>query len=466
MRYALLCLYVLSLCFGQASEPLDVAILNGRVMDPESGTDRTLNVGIRADKIVSVTHEAVQAKRVIDARGLVVAPGFVDILARLLPQEENQLYKLMDGCTTVVSMHGGPVDLSRYFHTFEQAGSYVNYGSATGYGELRRHLGLTDPYKAASAEQIRQMQELARRAIDDGAVGIGFGINYVPGASYEEVLSLFEVCAEKGVPGHVHSRYKGSVFPETFVASMQELISAAAVTGAQVQMVHIASSAVGSMKTALQMAQGARKHGIDLMMDVHPYLANNTELSSALYDPGWEERFGGITYKDIQVVETGERLTKETFEYYRKKGASVITYFIAEEELLEALRHPLVMVASDGVIENGKGHPRGAGTFARVLGYFVRERKVLSLMEALRKITLMPAQRLTSTNAMRNKGRLQVGADADVVIFDPQTIIDRATYLEPAQYSTGIRYVLVNGKVAVDDGKIVAGTKAGRAIRH
>ena len=464
MKYRTLLLFLLLSCCSQP-EPLDVAILQGRVMDPESGTDAVLNVGVRGTKIVEITDQPLEATQVIDAQGMVVAPGFIDILARLRPEEENQLYKLMDGFTAVVSMHGGRVDLDSYFEAFQQAGSYVHYGTTVGHGDMRDHLGLTDPFQAASREQIRQMQDLAREAFDQGAVGIGFGINYVPGASYEEVLALFEVCAEKGVPGHVHSRYKGSVFPNTFVSSMQELIAAAAITGAQVQMVHIASSAIGSMEATLRMAEGARKNGIDIMMDVYPYLANNTGLSSALYDPGWQERFGGISYEDIQLVETGERLTEETFEYYRKRGARVITHFIPEEELILALRHPLVMVASDGIIRNGKGHPRGAGTLARVLGLYVRQKKILTLMEALRKMTLLPAQRLEkAVPDMRAKGRLRVGADADIVIFDPDKIIDRATYENPAQYSEGIHYVLVNGRVSVEDGKVVPGAKAGRRI--
>ena len=220
------------------------------------------------------------------------------------------------------------------------------------------------------------------------------------------------------------------------------------------------------MEVALEMITGARRHGIDIAADVYPYLANSTNLASAIYDPGWQERFGGITYSDIQLVETGERLTQETFERYRKEGAQIITHFIPEEEVLAAYRNPYVMVASDGIIRNGKGHPRGAGTFARFLGYYVREKKVGSLMEGLRKITLLPAQRLEqAAPAMKRKGRLQVGADADLTIFDPNTIIDRATYENPAQYSAGIHYVLVNGVVVVDQGKLV-NVQPGQPVKH
>jgi dihydroorotase len=153
------------------------------------------------------------------------------------------------------------------------------------------------------------------------------------------------------------------------------------------------------------MIDGARRRGIDITADVYPYNANSTNLASAIYDPGWEERFGGITYSDIQLVETGERLTKETFEKYRKEGAQIITHFIPDEEIIAAYRNPHVMVASDGIIRRGKGHPRGAGTFARFLGHYVRGKQVLSLMEGLRKVTLVPARQLEQgAPAMRRKG--------------------------------------------------------------
>ncbi len=458
------------LAFAQGSQEVDVVIRNGRVMDPETGTDAVLAVAIDQGRIVAVGADAAtrRGKREIDARGLVVAPGFIDLLARLTPEEESQQFKVMDGVTVVLNMHGGPVNVPRYFHAFAQAGgSYIHYGTTVGHGSLREEVGARDSYKPATREQVAQMKFLAAQALRDGAVGIGFGINYDPGASYEEVLALFEVAAAHNVPCHLHVRYKGSVFPENFIAALQEVITAAAVTGAAAQVVHMTSSAVRAMDTALAMLDGARAHGIDLAADVYPYLANSTNLASAIYDPGWEERFGGITYSDIELVETGERLTKETFEKYRREGAQVITHFIPEEEVLAAYRHPQVMVASDGIIRRGKGHPRGAGTFARFLGYYVREKKVVPLMEGLRKVTLLPAQRLErAAPVMKRKGRVQVGADADLTIFDPNTIIDRATYENSAQYSAGIYYVLVAGQVVVDQGKLVEGVKPGQAIKH
>ncbi len=445
----------------------DIAIVGGRVMDPASRLDAVRTVVIEGDRITAITEDAVEAHRVIDASGLVVAPGFVDILARMRPSHEPQRYKIKDGVTTVISMHGGPVDIAGWYGSFEAGGSLVNYGTTVGHPDVREAAGATDVYLPATAAQRVDMQRIAAQAIAAGAVGIGFGINYTPGASYEEIVDMFAVAAAHDVPAHVHSRYKGSVFPETIVQSVQEVIAAAAITGASAQIVHLVSSAIGSIGACLEMIAGARRNGVDIMADMHPYLANSTRLESALYDPGWEERFGGVTVDSIMLVETGERLNAETFEYWRKQGATIVTFFIPQDEMLLALKHPHVMITSDGVILNGKGHPRGAGTFAHVLGQLTREEGHLTLMEALAKMTVMPAQRLErAAPSMQYRGRVQPGAYADITVFDPNTIIDRATYTNSAQYSEGVRYVLVNGAVVLDDGEFVEGAIPGRPIRR
>lgn len=447
------------------AQEADLVIVNGRVMDPASGLDAVRTVVVTGDRITDITGRPVRAKRTIDASGLVVAPGFVDILAHLRPSHEPQRYKIKDGVTTVISMHGGPVDIRGWYGAFETDGALLNYGTAVGHPNVRDAAGATNDYRPATPDQRRSMREIATRAIRDGAVGVGFGINYTPGASYEEVVDLFDVAARQGVPAHVHSRYKGSVFPETIVQSVQEVIAAAAVTGAKAQVVHLASSAIGSMEASLEMIAGARRNGVDIMMDMHPYLANSTRLESALYDSGWEERFGGVSVDSIMLVDTGERLNDSSFAYWREKGATIVTFFIPEDEVLMGLEHPLMMITSDGVIVNGKGHPRGAGTFSRVLGRIVREAGHLTLMEALRKMTIMPAERLAEgAPSMRLRGRLARGAYADITIFDPNTIVDRATYLNSARDSEGVSYVIVNGTVVLDAGEFVSGATPGRPI--
>ncbi|MFQ5817997.1 MAG: amidohydrolase family protein [Terriglobia bacterium] len=462
-------------CFNPASgaqgeQPYDVVILNGRVMDPESGRDQIVNVGIRGEKIAAITVKPIRGRREINAAGLVVAPGFIDILGPVRPTRDAHVQKITDGVTTALGMHGGPLDVEGYQRAMLALGPLVNYAKTVGHRALREAAGATDRYQPATAAQIERMQELASEAIRAGAVGIGFGINYTPGASYEEIFALFEVAAQHGVPCHLHARYKGNVFPGTMSLAVMEVIAAAAATGAQVQLAHLTSSTVGSAPLCIKLIEGAAWRGVDVAFDFHVWTRNQTGLKSALYDPGWQERFGGITYSDIYVAETQERLTKERFEELRQapRGTSVQTEFIPEAEIELALRSPLGMVSSDGGgLSNGKGHPRSVGNFARFLGRYVREKKVVSLMEALRKITVLPARRLEkAVPRMKKKGRLQVGSDADVTVFNPETIRARATYREPYHPSQGIEYVLVNGTVVLAGGQVVAGVAPGQWLRH
>jgi dihydroorotase len=213
------------------------------------------------------------------------------------------------------------------------------------------------------------------------------------------------------------------------------------------------------------MIQEAQAHGLDVTTESYPYTAAANLITSAIFDDGWQEELG-ISYQDLQWVATGERLTAESFTRYRKTGGAVILHMIPEDVVQTALAHPLTIIASDGGLQEGKGHPRSSGTYARVLGHYVRETQTLTLMDALRKITLMPAQRLASRAVvMKKKGRIRVGADADVTIFDPTQVSDTATYEEPAKYSVGIKYVLVNGELVVKEGQLQSGVTPGQPIR-
>ena len=216
----------------------------------------------------------------------------------------------------------------------------------------------------------------------------------------------------------------------------------------------------------IAMIAGAQKRGLDVTTECYPYIAASTGLESAVFDPGWQEKMG-ISYHDLQWVNTGERLTAETFAKYRKEGGPVVIFAIPEEDARLAVANPMVMIASDGPRFTGpKVHPRGNGTFSRVLGHYVREEHALDLMTALRKMTLMPAQRLEKRAPMfQNKGRIRVGADADITVFDPQRVIDKATFAEPMQYSDGVEFVLVNGVPVLSDGKLVEGVFPGRGAR-
>jgi dihydroorotase len=295
---------------------------------------------------------------------------------------------------------------------------------------------------------------------------VGFGIAYVPAARREEILDIFQLAAERQVPCFVHVRSHGAVEPGSAVESVQEVIANAAATGAALHIVHITSTGLRQAPICLRLIEGARRRGLDVTTEAYPYTAAMTGLETAIFSEGWQEKMG-IGYQDLQWAATGERLTAESFARYRQQGGMVVIHSIPEEIARLAVAHPLVMIASDGMIADGKGHPRGAGTYARVLGRYVREQRALALMDALRKMTLMPAQRLEkAVPQMRAKGRIKVGADADLTLFDPARVIDRATFENPAQYSEGITHVLVNGIFVVRDGKLVEGIKPGAAIRR
>jgi dihydroorotase len=449
-----------------ASGPFDLVILGGRVMDPETGFDQVANVGISGDEIAVITTDAIEGSRSIHASDHIVAPGFIDLLSSIRRERKAHEDKAADGVTTAVGLHGGPLDVAGYVEQHLAVRPLLNFAATVDHRVCREVAGITDRYAAATPEQIPVMKECAREAIRAGAVGVGFGLNYSPGASYEETFAMFEVAGEFGVMAAPHARYKGNVFPLTMSLATMEVLSMAAATGASLQLIHLISSTVGSAPLSIALIEGAQARGVDVGFDFHVWTRNQTSLQSALYDEGWQPRFGGADYSDIYVAATQEQLTEERFHELRAQpgGLSVQTEFIPEEEIVMGIRSPLGIISSDGGgLVNGTGHPRSVGTFARFLGRYVRDQQVVSWMEGIKKLTLLPAQRLEKAiPAMARKGRLQAGKDADITIFDPATVRERATYAEPDQRSAGIPYVIVNGAVVIDGGEAVADAAPGR----
>jgi N-acyl-D-aspartate/D-glutamate deacylase len=474
------CLLIFISCSGMncirdsssGTKDFDIVILNGRVIDPESNLDAVSNIGIKEGSVQLITNKDIKGRTSINAEGLVVAPGFIDIHQHG-QDRENQAYKVMDGVTTALEMEMGTADVERWYREREGR-ALINYGVSVGHVPLRMKI-MNDPggfapvsdavYKPASDEEIKMMKEGIEKGLKQGGLGVGFGLMYTPAATRWEILEMFRVAGKSEAPCYVHMRYGGLKEPNSCITALEEVISASAITGAPLHVVHVTSLGFGYTPRILQMIKEARSRSIDVTVECYPYTATQTTIESAVYNEGWQEAFG-ISYSDLQWAETGERLTAESFAKYRKSGGMVIAHSIPEDVVKSTIADAIVIIASDGMLSGGKGHPRGTGTFARVLGKYVREEKIVSLSEGIRRITLMPAERLKGiAPMMKNKGRICAGADADITIFDPETIIDQATYEEPARYSRGIKYVLINGIIIVKDGQLQESTLPGRAVR-
>ena len=447
---------------ADAAPRYDVVLAGGRVMDPESGTDAVLDVGIRGDRIEALSEEPLAGERVIDASGLVVAPGFVDLHQH---GQSDETYRFMahDGVTTGLELEVGTGDIAA-FYAEREGGQPVNYGASIGHIPVRmRVLGDRGEFlpadagkdDAATPEQIEEIVRRIREGLDQGAPAVGFGFPYTPAASDEELIAAFAVAGEAGASAHVHTH--GA--PD----GARYAIDLAAGTGAPLHLVH--ANSTGGARTAefLAVVQEAIDAGQDVTTEAYPYGASQSRIESALYDD-WEE-WEDERFTVFQWGATGERLTRESFARYREQGGSVISHVRTEEMTLTAVSSPLTMVASDGGAQ--VSHPRSTGSFSKVLGKYVREDGVMTLMEALRKMTIEPARRLEAYVAMMaGKGRIRVGADADITVFDPETVIDRGDYTNAAVPSGGIEYVFVNGVLTIEGGDYVEGARAGRPVRR
>jgi len=476
--------------------PFDLVLANGRVIDPASGTDGIRHIGILDGRIADVSETPLRGDEVIDATGLVVAPGFIDLHAHGQNPFSARLQAL-DGVTTALELELGVYPVAPWYAAREHK-SVINYGASVGHPSARvsvMHgidLGAIEAAasfggsaisrmprvpprparwadEATTVDELDALQNKLQQGLDDGALGIGFGLAYTPAASREEIWRSFAVAARNSVLTYVHLRHSGDVEPGSGIGALQEVIASAATTGAGLHVAHIATTARRNVPLALEMLDSARKRGVDVSTEVYPWEAAETGIGSAIFDEGWQQRTGA-TFADLEWSATGERLTEETFRRYRKEqpSGSVIAHIIPAEAVDYAMSHPHIIVVSDGpAYVLGRGHPRGAGSFSRTLGHYVRDRKVLGLMGALAKMTVLPADRLRSfVPDMARKGRVQPGADADITVFDPERVGERATYRDPVRPSAGIGHVIVGGSFIVKDSAFVEGAYPGRPVRR
>lgn len=469
MRLFTTCALVLFSTFAIGQKPVyDIVLKNGRVMDPETGLDEIRNVGIRGNRIVEITKEELSGKETIDVSHLVVSPGFIDMHAHGQTNKENE-YQMHDGVTTALELESGRGDIRQFLES-RQGKAIINYGASASHqwartevmaksvkSELDQVMNNQYNYIPLKPEDLPATLSLLEQELNDGAIGIGVPIAYYPGATREEVYNVYGLAADKKSIIFTHIRDGKAI-------AVQQAISDAATNGNALHIVHLNSVTLDEIDLALRMIGNAQRRNLNVTTELYPYTAGSTFLQSALFDEGWQQRLG-ISYGDLQWVETGERLTETTFKTYRAKGGIVIVHNMKPEWIDRGIASPLTMVASDGMPYSKLAHPRSAGTFSRVLGLYVRERKVMTLMEGLRKMTLNPALRLEPfAPLMRYKGRIQVGADADITVFDPVTIIDRATFEGGLKFSDGVRHVMVNGTWVVKNGATIGEVYPGQAI--
>ena len=462
----------------------DIVIVNGRVIDPESGLDETRTVAIKEGKIARVTTKPLKGARTIDARGLVVAPGFIDLHAHAQDPFAQRLHA-QDGVTTALELESGVLPIEPWYRRRIGAAS-INFGASVSHAAARAvAFEAADPttltgepdedfarlrggdgwrLAATTPAQRKRMSDLIARELNAGGIGIGYHISTTPGADTAELTEFFGLAAKHRGPNMIHFRSVGQVAP---TKAAEEMVAVGKATGAAIHVVHVNSSGLWETKNVLATLDAGRRAGVDVTTEVYPYTGAHSSFDDPRSGPEGMASFRA-TYSDVEFIATGERLTEKTFAEYKQRypKGDLIVHIMRQADVDMAVEHPGVMIASDGIAYiDGKSHPRGAGTFSRIFSRYVRERKSLTLSEAIAKVSYLPAKRLEPfAPEMRLRGRVRQGAVADLTLFDPEKIADRATYADGAAPSVGIAYVLVAGQPVVDDHQFRPDVKPGQPI--
>ncbi len=443
-------------------------ICGGRIIDPANRVDALLNLLIENGKVAWVGTDVPAADDTIDATGKIVSPGFVDIHMHEDPVENGRIdfdilnSMLRMGVTTAVGGNCGinVYDPVEYLKLVDRDGAPVNVAMFAGHEYFRKAAGAEDIYRSATETQKKAMEASIATALEKGCLGVSFGLRYVPGADRDEFFRAAAPCQKgnKLIASHVRNDADG------IFEAIDEFCAAGTAFGIPVQISHIGSmGGFGQMAEVLRRMDAYRLNGLDVALDCYPYFAFSTKIGTPTYDPGWLDRYH-CDYGVLEFCEgtyKGQRATKETFDEIRRDFPECITvcYVMKPEDVNLAFRHPAVMLGSDGLLNHGQGHPRASGSFPRFLREFAGK-GVLSLYDAIEKMTAQPANRL----GFRNKGRLNVGADADITIFDPEKIKDNATFSSPVLPPEGIDYVLIGGQIAAKDCQILR-NNCGKAVR-
>lgn len=475
-----------------ANTHYQIVIQNGRVIDPETRLDAVRNIGIVDGTIQVVTELPISGEQEIDATGMIVAPGFIDLHSHAV-MPRGQRYQFHDGVTTALELEAGAYPAKRVADGVA-SGARIHYGASLGYLWLRQWMLSThyqpsivhrpeptlnrDPEwesnepravfsQKLSEEKIEVMRGLLHAEMGKGdSIGIGLPIDYLKaGLSEPELKMVFETAAELNQLVFIHARRLNV----GKTGGVDEVIDLARLTGTAVHFCHINSNALGAIDVFLERVTEAQRANVDISTEAYPYEAGSTQIGAAAFKGDWQ-RLYGMSHEDIVWVDTGERLTPESFHSYQtdRPDGYIILFSNDMDSVDRAILDPRVIIASDAMPQPSdlaKVHPRGRGTFSRTLARYVRETEKLSWVDAIGKMTIQPAKRLEfMAPAFKSKGRIQIGADADIVVFDPHKVADQASYGYPNQFSTGFRAVLVGGQPILKEGGEVYGVFPGKFI--
>lgn len=494
---------------AQASRPAsyDLVIANGRAIDPETGLDAPRWIGIRDGRIAAIATAPLRGRDTLDARGHVVAPGFIDLHAhgQQLAAARMQAF---DGVTTALELEAGTLPVGRAYEAVAREGRPINYGfsaawlfgriaekegmepdgALTYFQEAQRRTGWQ--HTLASTEETARIMARVEQGLKEGALGIGVLAGYAPGYGRKEYYALAQLAKRYEVPTFTHVRYLSVIEPQSSFEAFEELIALAAGTGAHMHISHLNSNSTRDIPQIAELIRGAQARGLRITTEAYPYAAGSTVVGAEIFRGNWRERMGGARASDIELNGTPYNDSTLADAQARAPGSWIVVHFMRPEQsasdqamLDQAVLFPGGAIASDAMPWTSQGrtitedvwplpadafaHPRSAGTFTRFLRDYVRERRKVPLGEGLRRLTLIPAQILEqSVPQMKQKGRLQVGKDADVVVFDLATVSDRATYSAPNARSVGMRHVVVNGVPVIRNGELVRAALPGKPIRR
>jgi N-acyl-D-aspartate/D-glutamate deacylase len=477
-----------------AQQSLDLVLQGGRVIDPETGFDAIANVGVSGAEIVAISTKPLVASNIIDVSGKVVAPGFIDLHTHS-PTELGQYYQAFDGVTTALELEAGAFPVSRYGEHIS-AQPMLNFGASVGYISIRAlvmqgamQVDITsspsitgwrgiktliktiysDPRdtftKQASKQELEEIRALLNRGLDSGGLGIGLALDYINEAvSSAELNMIFDVAGSRQVPIFVHVRRGINGDP----AGLREIIAQAKRADASVHICHITHNAMKNIDLFLAEINQAKIDGVDITTEVLPYNAGSALISSAVFGRDWQAIFN-ITYSDVEWPATGERFTQQSWERRRQEEPNgvVVHHYVKESWTQTAIKDPSVMIVSDlmPMLSLDKNVAPHNGAFTKVISQYVRTEGLLTLPQALGRMTLMPAQRLEKiAPAFKRKGRIQVGMDADITVFDLAQLTSKASYKQPYQEAIGLAYVIVGGQPIIANGEAVKDIYPGKRL--